>query len=107
KNYKIGTMILIFPAWLIMETAQIFYALKNSHFRDKIKSYDFLFSPSQMKILSAQRRRIQSKRQRSDRQVVSHFTGLILFQPLNSLALRIANLMFFVYWQIVKLFIFW
>ena len=107
KNYKVSTMILIFPAWLLMELAQLFYALKNSHLKDKLRSYNFLFSKNQRSILFSQRRLIQTKRKRSDLQVVSHFTGRILFQPLNSLALRIANIIFFVYWQVVKLFIFW
>lgn len=107
KNYKIGTMILIFPAWLLMEIAQLFYAMRNSHLKDKLKSYSFLFSKNQRSILFSQRRYIQSKRKRGDRQIFGNFTGLILFQPLNSLALHIANIIFFVYFKVIKLFIFW
>lgn len=107
KNYKIKTMILIFPAWLVMEVAQLFYALINHRLKDKIRAYSFLLSKSQMAILLSQRHYIQDKRQRSDRQVVGNFVAMILFQPLNSLALRIANIIFFIYWRIVKLFILW
>ena len=107
KNYKIATMVLIFPAWLLMETAQLFYALKNKKLKDKIRAYGFLFSARERKILKAKREEIQSKRCRSDRQVVGRFTGVILFQPLDSLALKIANFIFFIYWRVVKLFIFW
>lgn len=107
KNYKIKTMILIFPAWLVMEVAQLFYALINHRLKDKIRGYSFLLSKSQMAILLSQRHQIQNKRQRSDRQVVGNFVAMILFQPLNSLALKIANIIFFIYWRIVKLFIFW
>jgi hypothetical protein len=107
KNYKVGTMILIFPAWLLMEIAQLFYAMRNSHLKDKLKSYSFLFSKNQRQILFSQRRNIQSKRERGDRQIFGNFTGLILFQPLNSLSLRIANIIFFIYFKVIKLFIFW
>jgi len=107
KNYKIGTLILILPAWLIMELGQLFFATINHRLFDKLKSYQFLFSQKQWQDLLTKRRYIQSKRVRSDRQVVGQFSGLILFQPLESLLLKIANMFFNLYWQIIKLFIFW
>ena len=60
-----------------------------------------------MKILMKKRKYIQSKRQRNDRQVVGKFTGMILFQPLDLRLLKVANVFFFIYWRLVKLFIFW
>ncbi len=107
KNYKIGTLILIFPAWLIMELGQLFFAIANHRLLDKLKSYKFLFSRSGWRTLMAKRKDIQIKRVRSDRQVVGQFTGLILFQPLESPLLKCANVFFNLYWQIIKLFIFW
>jgi GT2 family glycosyltransferase len=107
KNYKLFTLILIFPAWFIMEFGQILFAIINKRFLQKLKSYSFLFSPKQIKLLMEKRKYIQNKRVRTDRQIVSKFTGLILFQPLDMLALKIANIFFFVYWQIIRLFIFW
>lgn len=107
KNYKLATLILILPAFLVMEIGQIFFALLNKRFWQKIKGYSFLFNPLELKKLFKKRNYIQKKRIRSDRQVVGNFTGLILFQPLDMLALKIANLFFFVYWKIIKIFIFW
>ena len=107
KNYKLGTLILIFPAWFIMELGQLGFALINKRFWQKIKSYAFLFSAKQIKLLTEKRKYIQNKRKRSDRQVVNKFSGLILFQPLNMILLKIANVFFFAYWQIIRLFIFW
>lgn len=107
KNYKLASLILIFPAWLVMEIGQLFFALVNKRFWQKIKAYSFLFSREQMEILMRKRRYIQNKRIRSDRQVVGKFTGMILFQPLDILLLKVANIFFFVYWRVVKLFIFW
>lgn len=107
KNYKIGTLLLIMPAGILMELAQLVYAIKNKTFIKKIKSYSFLISPIQLKKLLQKRKYIQNKRVRGDRAVVGKFTGLILFQPLDSVALKIANIFFFIYWRVVKLFIFW
>lgn len=107
KNYKIGTLILIFPAWLIMELGQIFFALVKGRLILKLKSYKWLFSAREWKILKAKREYIQRKRKRSDREVVYSFKGMILFQPLSPLLLRVANLFFGLYWFIVKQFIFW
>jgi len=107
KNYKIATLILIFPAWFIMELGQIFFAIINKRVVDKIKAYSFLFSAKQMHLLAKKRKYIQSKRRRNDKRVIRDFTGLILFQPLDMLALKMANVFFFLYWRFIKLFIFW
>lgn len=107
KNYKWQTLLLIFPAWLIMEVGQLFYALWHRRFWQKIKSYFWLLSSRQRQILKFKRRQIQVMRVRSDRQVVGKFTGLILFQELSSPLLDVANVFFYIYWTLVKYFIFW
>ncbi len=107
KNYKLLSLIIILPAWILMELGQILFAIKNKYLSQKLKAYTWLFSIKQWRILLKKRRLIQSSRQRSDRQVVKNFSGQILFQPLNSGLLNIANIIFGLYWQIIKLFIFW
>ncbi len=107
KNYKLGTLLLITPACLIMECGQLLYAIKNKTFLKKLKAYSFFFSPRELNSLLKKRKYIQSKRRRSDRQVAGRFTGVIRFQPLASPALKIANIFFSIYWQAAKLFIFW
>jgi GT2 family glycosyltransferase len=107
KNYKIPTLLLIFPAWLIMELGQLFYAFLKGYLGQKLRAYSFLFSGRQWKILRQKRAQRQAQRQRSDRQVVYKFSGRILFQPLNSFILRLANLFFGLYWLVIKQIIFW
>lgn len=107
KNYKIGTLLLLFPAGIIMELGQLFYAAKNHYLWKKLKAYIWLFSPRQWRHFQSQRQKIQSQRQKTDRQLVRNFSGQILFQPLDTNFLRVANIFFNIYWQIVKQLIFW
>ncbi len=107
KNYSLATIILLLPAYLIMELGQLFFAIKNHYLLSKLKAYAWLFSASEWRNLIQARKQIQSARVRSERQVISSFSGKILFQPLDSWALSLANFGFNIYWQIVKFIIFW
>ena len=107
KNYHFLSLIILFPAWFFMELGQLFFALKNRYINKKMRAYAFLFSLHGWKKLLQKRKLIQSKRVRSDHQVVTNFSGQILFQPLASPLLRMVNIFFNIYWQVVKLLIFW
>ncbi len=107
KNYHIATLVLIFPAWILMELGQLFFAAWHHWFLAKLKSYRWLFSASEWKKLSSERHLVQALRQRSDRSVAGEFSGQILFQPLSNPILKIANIFFNIYWLIVKQLIFW
>ena len=105
KNYKLSTLILIFPAFIIMEIAQLFYSIINKYFIHKLRSYSFLLSKKQLKVLKEKRNNIQSKRKRSDRKIFNTFSGKIVFQPVNSQALQISNFFFNIYFSLIKLII--
>ncbi len=105
KNYKLSTLFLILPAYLIMEFGQLFYAIKHKYFIQKLRSYNFLFSSKQLKILKEKRKYIQKKRKISDRKIFNSFSGKILFQPLESKALQSANFFFNIYYKVIRLLI--
>ncbi len=107
KNYKLGTLLLITPACLIMEIGQLIFALLNKRLLQKLRSYLWLLAPWQIAKLISQRRKIQKKRKRKDREIVKDFKGVILFQPLESPILKIANFFMAIYWYIIKHIIFW
>ena len=107
KNYRWPTWFLIFPAWLIMELGQWFFALKNKRFWQRCQAFRWLWSYSSWRLLIHKRRQIQAHRVRSDRQVASAFSGRILFQELSSPLLDISNIFFYIYWAIIKRFLFW
>lgn len=107
KNYKLLTILLLFPAWLVMEIGQWIFAVKNKYWREKLKAYQWLIDYEQWEIFFSRRRNIQTKRKVNDREICRRFTGKILFQPLENTALKIANIVFNAYWQIVRILIIW
>jgi hypothetical protein len=107
KNYKLLTLLIFLPAWLLMELGQIYFAWRNKYLKNKFKAYKFLFSIQQLKILLSKRQDIQNKRVINDRQILMRFSGKILFQPLESFLLKIANSILDAYFQVIRLFIIW
>lgn len=107
KNYKLLTLVLLFPAWLLMEFGQLYFAWRNNYLKNKIKAYKWIFSNKEWSILLAKRKNIQAKRVISDREVLANFSGKILFQALDSPLLRIANIFFNIYFTLIRYFIFW
>lgn len=107
KNYKIATLILLLPALLLMEVAQLFYALLNHSLLTRLKVYLNIFNIKDWFVLIRERKNIQNKRVSSDKEMLESFSGKILFQPLESLGLFLANIIFNLYYFIVKFIIFW
>lgn len=107
KNYKVGTIILFLPALLLMELAQLLFAVLNKRIGARLKVYLQIFNIKNWFILKKKRVKIQRLRKISDRKIVASFSGKILFQPLDSIALKIANIFFYIYLVIIRRFIFW
>lgn len=107
KNYRLGTLALIFPAWLLMEIGQWIYAIRHRRLIQKFRAGLWFWSLASWRTLLRKRLQIQSKRVRTDRQVVGAFSSRILFQGLASPLLALANIFLYIYWAIVKRLIFW
>ncbi|MFH1412745.1 MAG: glycosyltransferase family 2 protein [bacterium] len=107
KNYHLLTILLIFPAWIIMELGLCLFALEKGWFDEKIRVYKYFFKESTCKYLKKARKESQSLRKVPDHEIVKMFSGQILYQEIDSIFLRIANVFFDFYWQIVKLLIIW
>jgi GT2 family glycosyltransferase len=106
KNYKWQTLVLLAPAFLLMEVGMLFYALANGFLREKWRSYPNLLRlvPS---ILTT-RRVVQANRKISDQEVVRHCVDRMEFADLMSPLLRkVTNAPFVVYWWLVRRLIFW
>lgn len=107
KNYKLLTIVFFFPAWLLMEFGQLYFAWRNGYLHNKIKSYKWLFVKKEWQTLLKYRKKIQSIRVVNDRQILENFSGRILFQPLDSVLLKMANFIFDFYFEVTRFFIIW
>ncbi|NTW22056.1 glycosyltransferase family 2 protein [Candidatus Falkowbacteria bacterium] len=107
KNYKLATIILILPAMLIMEVGQLLFAAKGGWFKEKLRVYAYFLYPGSWRYILAGRRGVKNLRKVPDRAIINMLASRIEFQELESLPLRIANIIFTVYWRAIKRLIVW
>ena len=104
KNYSFKTLILILPATVLVEIAQIFFALSQGWFVKKIKSYFEILMMSQPIIKN--RLAVQKNRVVHDSEIVKIMTGRLVVggikHPLlDNFLSPVVNL----YWKLVKEFV--
>lgn len=103
KYYRLKTILLLMPAMLLMELATLLFSLKQGWFKDKLKTYTYvLFN---LKRLLRKRNAIQKQRKVSDKEVMDHFVGSIVFPELDSPLLKVANGFFRAYFWFIKMFV--
>jgi GT2 family glycosyltransferase len=107
KNYRLRTLILIAPAYLIMEFGLVFFSYKNGWFYEKIKVFNYFMNMANWQKIMAEREKVQNLRTVSDRKIIKMFSGRIWYQEIGDAKLKFANLIFGAYWKIVKAFIIW
>lgn len=108
KNYKIGTLILLLPACLIMEIGQLFFSVTNKWFLKKLATYFYFTNPHVWIKIGEHRRKFKKVRQRTDKEMLEMFNGRILFQPINNpFLLYVANPFFYLYLKILQLIVRW
>jgi len=108
KNYKVGTMLLILPALIVMEIGLLLFAIKGGWLKEKLKSYAYFFHFKNWQTILKSRKLIQASRILSDREVVKNFSGLILHQETDNILLRlIGNPLLNLYWLVIKKLIIW
>ncbi len=105
--YHFLTILLILPAWLVMEIGLLAFAIKGGWFKEKIRVYGYFMRPANWRIIGSSRQKVQKLRKIKDREVARRLSGKISFQEFDGAALRLANLFFNAYWLIVKQIIFW
>ncbi len=101
KFYKLRTLILAFPAFLVMELGLILFSLARGFFAQRLKAYGWLVVnlPGIIKT----RRAIQQDRKSGDYQLFDFMTGKIEFQEIqNPLLDWIGNPVLGLYFSIMK-----
>ena len=105
--YKIPTLILILPPFILMEIGHIFFSLKNGWFKDKLLVWKYFLTPKTWAYLIKARKRNQNLRKVKDKDIVKMITGKISHQEFNDWKLKLINPVFNFYWMVVKKIIFW
>ncbi|PIT95408.1 hypothetical protein COT98_00055 [Candidatus Falkowbacteria bacterium CG10_big_fil_rev_8_21_14_0_10_39_9] len=102
KNYSLVTLVLIFPAFVIMELGLILFALKGGWFKEKLKVWAYFFRPSTWICIIKERSLVQSKREIKDYELLHLFSGRIWYQEVGDWKLRLINPFFAGYFWVVK-----
>ncbi len=102
KNYKIITLILFFPAFLIMELGLFYFAIKNNWYKEKIKIWLSFFTLSFWKKIIIKRREVKKIRKIKDRNIINLVSGKIWYQEVSSPLLSVANIFLNIYFVFVK-----
>lgn len=107
KNDHILTLLVIAPAFLVMELGHLYFAARTGWLGDKLRVWGYFFRPAHVRRLFRDRRRIQSRRKIRDRDLAPMTTGAVWYPEIDSLALRLANPFFAFYWRACRAVMFW
>jgi GT2 family glycosyltransferase len=105
--YRLATLILIFPAFIIMELGHILFSLKTGWFKEKLRVWQYFVSPSTWLYILKARKRNQKLRKISDSKIAKLMSGRIWYQEIDDWKLRVINPVFDLYWKICKFIIIW
>lgn len=107
KNYHWASLVLIFPAFLLMEIGLFIFACGNGWLKEKIKVYKYFLNLKNWKYILNTRKQTQSLRKVRDKDIIKIFSGKIWYQEIGDWKLKIANIIFNTYWNIIKKLIIW
>lgn len=108
ENYKLGSLLLLLPAFVLMEAGLLFYSFINGLWREKLKVYFYFLQSKNLRRIIKNHQQKTKLRVLSDREIVKNFVGEIEFQEIDNPVLAyIANPILNFYWLIIKKLIFW
>jgi len=107
KNYSLVTLVLIFPAFVIMELGLLLFALKGGWLKEKLKVWGYFLHLDTWVYIIKARAEVQIKRQLKDYELLKMFSGRIWYQEIGDWKLRLVNPFFVAYFWLVKIIIKW
>lgn len=107
KHYRLATLILLAPIFLLVELGTMFFALSSGWFREKLKVWQYFFKLTSWRYILQARKKIQASRLLNDRALTRLFSADILHQEFDDKRLKIINPFFRLYWSVVRLIMFW
>jgi GT2 family glycosyltransferase len=107
KNYQLPTLILLLPAFIIMEMGLLLFAYKGGWLEEKLRVYQYFGKMDFWRRLREKRRIARQMRERSDQFILGIMTGEIWYQEVGDWKLRLANPVFRAYFWILKMLVAW
>lgn len=108
ENFRLGTLIFIFPAFLVMELGMLFYAALRGLFKTKLKVYGYFFHWGNWRRMIKNKKQKSKLRKISDRKMAKLIVGKLEFQEIaNPILKYLVNPVLNVYWKIIRQLIFW
>jgi GT2 family glycosyltransferase len=106
SQYKIKTLILLFPIIIFWEIGIILFSIKERWFKLKIKSYkDFIGNIKNIKKWRKENKKI---RKITDRELLKHMNYNVKFSEIDNIFIKyIANPINFIYYILLKIIIWW
>ncbi len=102
KNYSCLSLILIFPAFIIMELGLLFFSIKNKSLKQKLKVYLYFLNIFNWRRILKDRKIVQRSRKIKDYHLFDLMSAKISYQEISSPALNLANYFFSFYFIILK-----
>jgi len=102
KNYHWLTLLLILPAFAVMEIGLILLSLKTGWFGEKTRVWRYFLTPRTWAYILKARRQTQRLRAVPDTEIVKLFSGRVWYQEIDDVKLRLVNPVFDFYWRIIK-----
>lgn len=107
KNYHWLTLLLLIPAFIMMEIGLITFAYSSGYSKEKFRVWRYFFSLPHWQSILRKRREIQKKRITRERKITSLITGRIWYQEVGGARLKVANIILGGYWQIIRFLVWW
>jgi len=107
KNYHWLTLLLIFPAFFLMEIGLVLFSFKSGWWHEKKMVWHYFLKKKTWSYLLNERKKIQQLRKVNDCEIIKMFPGVIWYQEIDDWKLRLINPVFDFYWRMVKFIIIW
>ncbi|MGC2422971.1 MAG: glycosyltransferase family 2 protein [Nitrospirota bacterium] len=107
KNYHWLTLLLIAPAFLVMEAGLLLFSVKEGSFKEKMGVYKYFLNLKNLKNILKSRAGIQANRKIREKEAVKLFSGRIWYEEIDDVRLRMVNPLFDMYWKFIKLIMIW
>jgi GT2 family glycosyltransferase len=107
EHYKIPTLVVIFPAFIVAEAGLLVMSVKNKTFFRRLAAYGHILNPKNWSSIRQKRKQVQGLRKISDREYLKFATGQVLSEYAPGLSVRLGNVCLGAYWVVARFLIRW